>query len=112
MNRRAEKSLRDALAASNELINRIGDVPLEQYLSERDLQLIAERLVLAVGESIGQAMRADESISGSLPDAHIIIGTRNRIAHGYDDIRDEVIWDVAVRSIPELRLVLETMLDI
>ena len=110
MNLRAEKSLRDALAASEELINRVGAVSLDGYLQDRDLQLITERLVIAVGESISQAIRVDEALADSVPDAREVIGTRNRIAHGYGEIRNEVIWDVAVREIPKLHLYLQSIL--
>jgi uncharacterized protein with HEPN domain len=111
MNRRAEKSLRDALAAADELAARVGSVPLDSYLADRDLQLITERLVIAVGEAISQAVRADETLLDTIPDALDVIGTRNRVAHGYDDIRNEVIWDVVVRNIPELRATLMEMLS-
>ena len=70
MNRKAQKSLCDALAASSELVNRVGDVSLEVYLLERDLQLIAERLVIAVGEAISQATRAEETLLEAILHAH------------------------------------------
>lgn len=32
-----------------------------------------------------------------------IIGTRNSIAHEYDNISDEVIWTIIVRELPKLK---------
>lgn len=32
-----------------------------------------------------------------------IIGTRNRIAHEYDTISDEVIWTIIIRELPKLK---------
>ena len=32
-----------------------------------------------------------------------IIGTRNRIAHEYDNISDEIIWTIITKELPKLR---------
>ncbi len=103
MNRRAAKSLHDAVEASDELLSRFGDTSFERYLADRDLQLITERIIIAIGECIAQAVRAEPSLLDTSPEALDVIGTRNRVAHGYDDIRAEVIWDIAVNNIPNLR---------
>jgi uncharacterized protein with HEPN domain len=33
---------------------------------------------------------------------HRMTGMRNRVAHGYDDINFEVVWDTLVGELPEL----------
>jgi len=35
--------------------------------------------------------------------ARQIIGTRNRIAHEYDNLSDEVIWTIIIRELPKLK---------
>jgi len=32
-----------------------------------------------------------------------IIGTRNRIAHGYDKISDDLIWSIVINHLPKLK---------
>lgn len=110
MKHRAAEPLRSALAACDELIDRVGDVRLDIYLQDRDLQLITERLVIAIGEGVSKAARIDESVLVELPDARRAIGARNRVAHGYEDISNDVVWDIAVRNIPRLRRALAAML--
>ena len=39
-----------------------------------------------------------------------IIATRNRIIHGYDSIDDNIVWNVVVNEIPDLKLKLEKLL--
>lgn len=112
MKPRAIEPLHSALAACDELIGRFGQVTLDAYLEDRDLQLITERLVIAIGESVSQAARIDESVLEVLPDARRAIGTRNRVAHGYEDIRDDVVWDIAVRNVPRLRSDLAVFLGV
>jgi uncharacterized protein with HEPN domain len=104
-------SLRDALQACEELISRVGNVSLDGYLTDRDLQLISERLIIAIGEAVGRAIRADATLTDRLPDARNIIGARNRIVHGYDEIRNEVVWDITVRNVPQLKQTLKALLS-
>ena len=40
-----------------------------------------------------------------------IVGTRNRVAHGYLGIDDDVVWDVIQTDIPELLPRLRHLLD-
>ena len=42
---------------------------------------------------------------------HAIKGVRNRLAHGYLDISDSVIWSIVEDAIPELLPHLRTILD-
>jgi len=63
-----------------------------------------------VGEAIHRVEHADEALVAELPNARNIIGLRNRIIHGYDEIDDAFVWDIAVRRVPDLRTKIETML--
>lgn len=38
-----------------------------------------------------------------LIDAEQIIGTRNRIIHGYDSISDDLIWSIVINHLPRLK---------
>lgn len=38
-----------------------------------------------------------------------IVGLRNRIAHGYEDIQPEVIWAIIRRDLADLRLAVERL---
>ena len=40
-----------------------------------------------------------------------IVATRNRVAHGYLGIDDDVIWDLIQSDVPELLHKLRTLLD-
>ena len=40
-----------------------------------------------------------------------IIGTRNRVAHGYVGIDDDVVWDIIQTDIPNLLSALRDLLD-
>ena len=102
------KRLRDVLAAAEELRD-IAHASTRK--TERVDQLAIERLLVTVGEALNHAIQADPSVAVSVPDARLIIGLRNRIVHGYDTIRSEIIWDVARNHIDILITQVMTLLS-
>ena len=46
-----------------------------------------------------------------LNSAQKIIGTRNRIAHGYDNVSDDLIWSVIINHLPKLKEEISLMLN-
>jgi len=38
-----------------------------------------------------------------LENAQKIIGTQNRIIHGYDKISDDLIWSIVINHLPKLK---------
>lgn len=64
-------------------------------------------------EIIGEAAR---TISGELHDRYpevpwdLIIGTRNRLSHGYIDVDLDIIWAIVTRDLPPLISQLEKLI--
>lgn len=85
---------------------------IEEYLGdERDFHVFMDnrmmrRAVERELEIIGEATRKIDSITPNLPisDKSKIIGTRNRVIHGYNAIDYEILWGIIVRYIPKLKL--------
>lgn len=61
-----------------------------------------ERNVEIIGEAINRIGKHKET-DFQIVSAQKIISTRNRIAHEYDNISDEVIWTIIIRELPELK---------
>jgi uncharacterized protein with HEPN domain len=111
MNRETAKRLLDALSAGREIQEYAAGTTRAQFLESRSLQLIFERLFEIVGEAISQAEDEFPTLRKQLPDVGDIIGMRNRIAHGYDDIDNELIWATAIDKVPVLCANLEQFLE-
>ncbi len=61
-----------------------------------------ERNIEIIGEAVNR-ITSYKSTKIEIKNARQIIGARNRIAHEYDNISDEVIWTIIVRELPKLK---------
>lgn len=77
--------------------------------TNREFRRALERCVELIGEA---ATRLPENWRAEHPDVpwRQIIAMRNVLIHGYDQIANEVLWDVATRDVPHLRRVLGAIL--
>jgi uncharacterized protein with HEPN domain len=69
---------------------------------ERMRYLAIERLFELLGEALKRALAADQTLEQLLPYAHQIISMRNRLAHEYDNIDLDTVWDAAENHVPLL----------
>ena len=74
------------------------------FVYQKDLKTkkAIERNIEIIGEAINRISKYKDS-NIEIRNAHKIIGTRNRIAHEYDNISDEVIWTIILRELPKLK---------
>lgn len=61
-----------------------------------------ERNIEIIGEAVNRITNY-KNAQIEIQNARQIIGTRNRIAHEYDNISEEVIWTIIVRELPKLK---------
>lgn len=61
-----------------------------------------ERNIEIIGEAVNRITNY-KNTEIDIQNARQIVGTRNRIAHEYDNISDEVIWTIIVRELPKLK---------
>ncbi len=74
-----------------------------EYQKDLKTKKAVERNIEIIGEAINRISKHKES-EIEIKNAQKIIGTRNRIAHEYDNISDEVIWTIIIRELPELKM--------
>ncbi|MCC5920395.1 MAG: DUF86 domain-containing protein [Cyclobacteriaceae bacterium] len=61
-----------------------------------------ERNIMIIGEAVNRISN-EKNAAIEIHNARKIVGTRNRIAHEYDNISDEVIWTIVVIELPKLK---------
>lgn len=111
MQRSRSKTLFDVLQAIEEMRAFLVETNKEQFLESRQLQLAVEREFEIMGEALNRLLRLDEAAFGEIRDAHKIVGLRNVIAHGYDIIDYEIIWDAATKEVGLLQADVERLLE-
>ncbi len=93
----------DMLQAARNIKNFIGGSSLEDYRSNDLLRSAVERQFLVIGEAASQCARRFPELEEEIGDIERIIAFRNRLAHGYAVISDDVVWAIAHDELPRLR---------
>ena len=88
---RTPAHLSDMLAFVRELRAIVGGATLEAYCGERVLNLAVEKLFINLGEAAQRVPEAERASIGSVPWRQII-GLRNILAHGYEQVDHETLY--------------------
>jgi len=73
----------------------------EEYVADIKTKRAIERDLEIIGEAVNRISKKNPDFK--LHNADKIVGTRNRIIHGYDKISDELIWSIVINHIPKLK---------
>lgn len=97
------KLLLDLILACEETRRFCAGKDLAAFQADRVLQLAVERQFEIIGEALVRLERIDPAqLTAKIPEYRQIIGFRNLIAHGYDNIDDAALWDFVTNRLPEL----------
>ncbi|MFA6359484.1 MAG: HepT-like ribonuclease domain-containing protein [Dysgonamonadaceae bacterium] len=79
-------------------------------MSKRDIKTkrAIERNIEIIGEAVNRILKKDKNFK--INNAQQIIGTRNRIIHGYDRVSDDMIWSIVINHLPKLKSEVELLL--
>ncbi|MBQ6155429.1 MAG: DUF86 domain-containing protein [Bacteroidales bacterium] len=58
---------------------------------------------------MNKALKLDPGLNISF--ARRIVGTRNRLIHGYDDIDNIEVWNIIVNNLPVLKTEIDSLLS-
>lgn len=110
MDRTIQKYLFDIQKSINNIESYLGEKKVfETYDSNPMLQDAVERNIATIGEAMKKALDIDGSIPISF--ARRIVGTRNRLIHGYDNIDNVEVWNIIVNNLPVLKTEISTLLS-
>lgn len=94
-------SLVDMLVHATEAVDLLGRSGREDLESDRVMQLALTRLMEIVGEAASRVSEATRQRHPQIPWRRII-ATRNRLAHGYDVVDLDILWDIVRNDLPPL----------
>jgi uncharacterized protein with HEPN domain len=108
-NERDAASLWDMIQAIREIQEFTVTLSYENYLENRLVQRAVERNFGILGEA---ARRLSEEFRTTYPDIEWrrMVGLRNILAHQYELVRQEILWDIITTLLPTLLNQIETLL--
>ena len=102
MNDEIQKYLFDIQVSIDSIETYLGDKrDFNVYKANKMLRRAVERELEIIGEALNCIDKIDAGIE--ISSKRQIIGMRNRVIHGYDNIDDELIWGTIVRHLPILK---------
>lgn len=110
MSRRDDRvRLADMLEHARLAIDLAGGRSADDYITDRHMRAGVERYIEIIGEA---ARNVSEAARGNFPGIpwEQIVGTRHIIAHGYDQVRPDILWEIVHEHLPALVAALERFL--
>jgi uncharacterized protein with HEPN domain len=78
--------------------------------SDLMLQFALVRALELIGEAAGKLTDSTHATHPSIPWSDLI-GMRHRLIHGYFDVDLDIVWNVAIRKLPDLIAWLDSLLS-
>lgn len=103
--------LYDMLQSIQEIESYYANKPqiFEEHTSDIKTKRAIDRNLEIIGEAANRILKKDRNFK--LKNAQKILGTRNRIIHGYDKISDDLIWSKVINHLPKLKAEVSALLD-
>jgi uncharacterized protein with HEPN domain len=102
MRRDVLKLLEDVRVAATSIQEYTRGLTEAGYLANKPIRRAVEREFEIIGEALRRLAGRHPDVSASLPQVGRIIGFRNILAHGYDAVLDERVWNSVTAEIPVL----------
>ena len=106
------KSLVDVLQAIEEIEEFVEGLTFADYRDDRKTQRAVERAFEIIGEALNRIKRVNPGFLEGVPAHHKIIGFRNILAHGYDQVDERIVWNAVTLHVPSLKGDIQRLLDL
>ena len=103
MRHESGKLREDILRSIQEVETFCNDKTFYDFQEDRALQLVVERELEIIGEALARLRRDHPNLAEQIRDVHKIVGLRNVLAHGYDILENEILWDIVENKLPILK---------
>ncbi|MBW4514807.1 MAG: DUF86 domain-containing protein [Timaviella obliquedivisa GSE-PSE-MK23-08B] len=107
---RDQQSIRDMVNAAEEILNFTAGLDYASLESDRRTQAAVFYEILVIGKAANRLSDKFRVEHSTVPWKDII-GMQNILAHQYDKVDAEVVWDVIRQDVPELILLLKQLLS-
>ena len=101
----------DARRAAGRVVEFVSGRSWDDYQQDVMLRSAVERQFQIIGEALNRLSKVDSATADRVPDLARIVAFRNVLVHGYAQIDDALVWEVASTRVPGLTAVLAGLLD-
>lgn len=112
MDREMRKYLQDILSAIDEIEFFVAQYPrrYDIFCNTPMLLRAVQMNIAIIGEATNRILKKDENIS--ITNARKIVNTRNYVIHGYDSLRNEILWAIVIKDLPLLKEEVEAIIGV
>lgn len=107
----ALKLLVDVRQAATDIEAFVSGLDYAGYRADAKSRAAVERKFEIIGEACTRIRDRFPELFEQIPAGSGIIGFRNRLIHGYDNVDDAIVWDVVVGKIPLLKREVDRLID-
>jgi uncharacterized protein with HEPN domain len=111
MRRDVLKVLEDVRVAASSILEYTHGLTEAGYLAGKPIRRAVEREFEIIGEALRRLAERHPDVVARVPQASQIIGFRNLLAHGYDAVVDERVWQTVAADVPVLLAAVRGLLD-
>lgn len=101
----------DARRAAGRVAEFVSGRSWDDYRQDVMLRSAVERQFQIIGEALNRLSKVDPSTADRIPGLARIVAFRNVLVHGYAQIDDALVWEVASTRVADLSAVLAGLLD-
>ncbi len=110
MNDEIKTTLFDITQSIEDIESFVEGMEFPDFQVDRKTQRAVEREFEIIGEALIRIRRKAPELLDPITDHQQIIGFRNVIAHGYDVLDEEIVWDAVQKHMPVLKTDVKSML--
>ncbi len=104
MPRDARTYVLDIVDSCDAVASALEGVDFESYEMSRVLRSSVEREFITIGEAMRVLRGLAPEVFARITQAHRIVDFRNQLTHEYSSVSDAIVWTIAVREAPMLRV--------
>ena len=106
----ALKLLVDIQSSLEEIRDFTAGMDFAAYRLDAKCRAAVERKFEIIGEACTRLRDRFPDSYSKIASGPQIVGFRNRLIHGYDNVDDAIVWDIVTHKLPELSLQVEALM--
>jgi uncharacterized protein with HEPN domain len=101
----------DVAEAARAIEGFIAGMDAQAYASSALVNAAVERKFEIIGEALNQLSKLDPTLATRIPELSKIVAFRNQLIHSYAAVDDQVVWNIAQKSLPGLSAIVNALLQ-